>query len=156
MALRSLMPAVAVLLAAASAAAAEDAASIAEMEARVFAHVNAHRVSIGRPEFDASRALADIAREHSRAMASGRRGFGHEGFASRGKKVIAVVPYSGFGENISRHRRSGAEVPDAALQKWLGSEVHRKKVEGDYDVSGVGAAVSEDGTWYLTQLFVLR
>ncbi len=94
---RTWLAAVALLAATASETSAEDAA-IAEMEARVFAQVNAHRVSIGLP----------------------------------------------------------AEVPDAALKKWLGSEVHRKKIEGEYDLSGVGVAVSEDGTWYLTQLFVLR
>ncbi len=146
---------VALLAATASETSAEDAA-IAEMEARVFARVNAHRVSIGLPEFAPSRELADSAREHSRAMASGKRGFGHEGFQSRGQQLSVLVPYSGFGENISRHKRPVAEVPDAALEKWLGSEVHREKVEGEYDLSGVGAAVSKDGTWYLTQLFVLR
>jgi uncharacterized protein YkwD len=152
---RTWLAVVALLVATASETSADDA-PIAEMEARVFARVNAHRVSIGLPEFAPSRELAESAREHSRAMASGKRGFGHEGFQSRGKQLIVLVPYSGFGENISRHKRPVAEVPDAALEKWLGSEVHRKKIEGDYDLSGVGAAVSEDGTWYLTQLFVLR
>ena len=60
---------VALLAATASETPAEDAA-IAEMETRVFARVNAHRVSIGLPEFAPSRELAESAREHSRAMAS--------------------------------------------------------------------------------------
>jgi uncharacterized protein YkwD len=148
--------AVVALLAATVSEASAEGAAIAEMEARVFARVNAHRVSIVLPAVAPSRELADSAREHSRAMASGERGFGHEGFQSRGKQLFAVIPYSGFGENISRHLRPAAEVPDLALKKWLGSEVHRKHVEGEYDLSGVGAALSKDGTWYLTQLFVLR
>lgn len=145
-----------VLLAATVSETSAEGAAIAKMEARVFARVNAHRVSIGLPAFAPSSELAESAREHSRAMASGKRGFGHEGFQSRGKQLIALVPYSGLGENISRHKRPAGEVPDVALKKWLGSEVHREKVEGEYDLSGVGAAVSEDGTWYLTQLFVVK
>ena len=145
-----------VLLAATVSETSAEGAAIAKMEARVFARVNAHRVSIGLPAFAPSSELAESAREHSRAMASGKRGFGHEGFQSRGKQLIALVPYSGLGENISRHKRPAGEVPDVALKKWLGSEVHRKKIEGEYDLSGVGAAVSEDGTWYLTQLFVVK
>ena len=145
-----------VLLAATVSETSAEGAAIAKMEARVFARVNAHRVSIGLPAFAPSSELAESAREHSRAMAAGKRGFGHEGFQSRGKQLIALVPYSGLGENISRHKRPAGEVPDVALKKWLGSEVHRKKIEGEYDLSGVGAAVSEDGTWYLTQLFVVK
>jgi uncharacterized protein YkwD len=129
---------------------------VARLEARVFARVNAHRDAMGLPPLAADRGLAEIARRHSRAMASGKVDFGHEGFQSRGRQAYALIPYRGFGENISRHTREADEVPDAAMRKWLASEVHRKHVEGEYDVSGLGAAVSAEGTWYLTQLFVLR
>ena len=60
---RAWLAVVALLVATASATSAEDAA-IAEMEARVFARVNAHRVSIGLPELALSRELAESARDH--------------------------------------------------------------------------------------------
>jgi uncharacterized protein YkwD len=129
---------------------------VERLEARVFERVNAHRVAIGLPPLAPHRELAEIARRHSRAMASGRVDFGHQGFQSRGREAYALIPYRGFGENVSRHTRDAEEVPDAAMRKWLASRVHREHVEGEYDASGLGAAVSPEGTWYLTQLFVLR
>ena len=113
---------VVVLLAAtASGTSAEDAA-IPEMETRVFARVNAHRVSIGLPEFAPSRELAESAREHSRAMASGKRGFGHEGFQSR----------------QSRRHRSGNYVSQVSASP----RGNREFVDGNFTKGG--SANSQD------------
>lgn len=100
--------------------------------------------------------IACLARTHSEAMASGRVGFGHRGFDERAATIAETIPYSAAAENTSRHERDPATVPAAALTAWLASDGHRKNLEGDYDLTGVGAARSRDGTLYLTQIFVRR
>ena len=40
--------------------------------------------------------------------------------------------------------------------RQLGSGGHRRKIAGDYELSGLGIAIAPDGTYYLTQLFVAK
>jgi uncharacterized protein YkwD len=132
--------------------------SLARLEAQVLARVNAHRARIGLAPLRARDDLARIARTHSHAMASGRESFGHGGWGWRKQSVAEAVAWTKLGENVYRNwTRSGPEgIPDAALRSWLGSSGHRQKIEaGEYVLTGVGASVSPDGTYYLTQLFVV-
>ena len=126
------------------------------VESRVLAAVNRHRASLGLPKLRARADLARIARQHSYAMASGHRGYGHGGFGGRKREAARIVPWLAFAENLTRHTRAPADkVPNKALQAWLGSPGHRSKIEAArYQLTGIGAAVSPEGTWYVTQLFV--
>ena len=45
---------------------------------------------------------------------------------------------------------------DAALKQGLGSAVHKKNIDGDYDLAGIGAARAADGVVYFTQIFVKK
>jgi uncharacterized protein YkwD len=47
-------------------------------------------------------------------------------------------------------------VADVALAHWLASPVHRKNLEGPFELAGVGAGRGMDGSLYLTQIFVAR
>ena len=89
-------------------------------------------------------------------MATGEVGLGHAGFDRRKRAVNDHVMYSAIGENVFRSTRSRSEVPEAALRIWLGSRGHRRKIEGDYELSGLGVAVALDGTYYFTQLFIAK
>lgn len=133
-----------------------DDARLRALEAQVFAAVNRHRTSLGMSELAHSVEIARIARAHSDAMARGQRDFGHSGLQKRTAAIASRMPLSSAAENISRHSRDYGEVPHAAVQVWLDSARHRKNIEGDYDLSGVGAAQDSAGTYYLTQIFVAR
>jgi uncharacterized protein YkwD len=99
--------------------------------------------------------IAEIARAHSRAMAAGRRRFGHGDFDDRSQAVEArVAPYRRVAENVSRHKRRRDEIPSAAVAGWLRSSGHRRNIEGPFSLTGIGAAVSSHGEIYLTQIFV--
>jgi len=126
------------------------------VESRVLAVVNRHRASVGLRKLKPRADLSEIARQHSYAMAVGRRGYGHRGFDSRKREVAQLVPWTAFAENLTRHTRAPADkVPSKALRAWLGSPGHRSKIEASrYQLTGIGAAVSPEGTWYVTQLFV--
>jgi uncharacterized protein YkwD len=115
--------------------------------------INAHRESTGRPAFRSDATVAKIARGHSRDMAKGRVGFGHDGLRDRVEQVQKHFEIAGAAENISKHERKEGHA-EAAVNRWLESPVHRKNIDGNYDLSGIGAAKSKDGTVFITQIFV--
>jgi uncharacterized protein YkwD len=134
-------------------ASAGSGAELGTLERRCFDLTNGHRKRKGLAQLVRNGDLDEIAREHSRDMAR-RQALDHGGFDRRKKAVMAALAYQSFGENIFRSTRKLDEIPDRALESWVRSPAHRKNLEGDYRVSGMGAARGEDGRTYLTQLFV--
>jgi uncharacterized protein YkwD len=151
---------VAVLVAcAASPASRERAAPSAEfrdLERQVARLVNEHRATrrLSRLTFDT--ALAAIARTHSASMAARRVPLGHDGFEERAEMVGRVLPFIRVAENVALNDYAVARTAAVALRGWLRSAHHLENIEGRFDVTGVGVARAEDGTFYFTQLFVAR
>ena len=55
-------------------------------------------------------------------------------------------------ENVAMNN---SPIPaQVAVRGWINSEGHKKNMEGDYDLTGVGIARSRNGSWYFTQIFV--
>ncbi|MFQ5471276.1 MAG: CAP domain-containing protein [Dehalococcoidia bacterium] len=130
-------------------------AELAALEESVFGAVNAYRRREGLAPFAFYAAAAAAARGHSRAMAAGRVGFGHDGFRERAEAIGKRVALASMAENVSRHRRRAIEeIPEAALRRWIASGAHRRNLRGDRGRSGVGAARAADGEIFLTQIFV--
>ncbi len=127
-----------------------------DIERRTYDLVNDYRVSIGLPALEYSEALAAIARQHSQAMATGRSSFGHAGASVRMRAAQDITRLKTFAENIAFNNAPAHRAPRRALSGWLGSENHRKTIEGAFDLTGVGSARGEGGFIYLTQLFVDR
>jgi uncharacterized protein YkwD len=130
-------------------------ASLDALEAEVLERVNRHRRAAGLRALRADPRIAEIARAHSRAMASGRRGFGHGDFEERSEAVeVRVARYRRVAENVAHHGPRRGDLPGQAVAGWLRSSGHRRNIEGPYSLTGVGAAVSGRGEVYLTQIFV--
>ena len=130
-------------------------ASLDALEAEVLERVNRHRRAAGLRALRADPRIAEVARAHSRAMASGHRRFGHGGFDERSQALEArIAPYRRVAENVALQRSRHGDVPIRAVAGWLRSSGHRRNIEGPYSLTGVGAAVSERGEVYLTQIFV--
>jgi len=126
---------------------------LSQIERKVEMGVNAHRKSTGRPTFRSDATVAKIARDHSSDMAKGKVGFGHDGLKRRIEQLKKHFEIAGAAENISRQQRKEGRAA-AAVNSWLESPAHLKNINGSYDLSGVGAAVSKDGTVFITQIFV--
>mmetsp|Transcript_156028 Transcript_156028/g.500370 ORF Transcript_156028/g.500370 Transcript_156028/m.500370 type:complete len:525 (-) Transcript_156028:92-1666(-) len=104
------------------------------------------------PARDYGSLVARIAAQHAASMASGQAPFSHDGFNAR---VAAYpVPYRLAAENLALNK-GVAEVAQAAVDGWIKSPGHEKNLSGTFDLCGIGAARSPDGTFYLTQLFAL-
>jgi uncharacterized protein YkwD len=126
-----------------------------DLERRVGIRINEYRASAKKPSFESSQELAEVARGHSRDMARGKVGFGHDGLKKRAAVISASIEVVRLAENISKHDRSSGFV-DAAMKMWLASPLHKKNIDGDFDLAGVGAAQAADGVVYFTQIFVKK
>ena len=126
-----------------------------ELESGLSIRINEYRVSAKKPPFESNEKVAKLARAHSRDMAKGKVGFGHDGLQERAAVIGTSIAIAGLAENISRHDRSSGFV-DAAMKKWLTSPLHKKNIDGDYDLAGVGAAQDAKGVIYFTQVFVKK
>lgn len=132
---------------------AEDAPDLSQIEKGVEREINAHRRATARPIFRSDAVVAEIARGHSKDMAKGKVGFGHEGLNLRVAQIQQSFALMGAAENVSKHQRN-TDHAETAVRKWLESAIHRKNIDGNYDLSGIGAATGDDGTVYITQIFV--
>jgi len=141
------------LFALAAPALAEDQLDLKGLERDVDDRINRYRESSGRAPFEWNDSIAEIARRHSEAMAKGRSSFGHDGLKKRSERIQKEFVIAGMAENVSKHQRNSG-FAEAAVTRWLKSPAHLKNIDGDYDLTGIGAARSGDGTVFLTQLFV--
>lgn len=130
-----------------------------DLERRVFALVNERRAEAGLPALAWSNDAAKIARMHSENMAN-LKFFSHTG--QDGKKVSDRANAAGLkdwhqiGENIAFNR--GFKSPlESAVQSWMNSAGHRENIlKTFWQDSGIGVAVTADGTYYFTQVFLAK
>ena len=122
----------------------------ASMSADILRYVNAHRRSKGLKPLQANSFISSVALGHSRDMLAGRTPFGDDGFHTRIdriKKHFGALRVAA--ENVASGPMSAREVVDG----WLHSPGHRRNIEGDFTLTGIGLAKRGDGMIYFTQIF---
>lgn len=136
---------------------AEPARSALSVEQRVFELLNAERSAKGLDPLVWSDKVAAVARNHSANMAS-EKFFSHRG--SDGSMVNdrafrgGLYNWSAIGENIA-FLRGFVDPEQMAVEKWMNSPSHRKNLlSSHWTDSAVGVAITADGTYYLTQVFL--
>lgn len=122
------------------------------MEGNVFNQINEYRVSKDLSPLTVNFRLVEQARIHSRNMGEGKVPFGHQGFAER---INATgISFQASAENVAYNM--GYKDPVTTVVKgWIHSEGHRRNIEGDFDLTGVGIFKTPEGKYYYTQLFLL-
>jgi uncharacterized protein YkwD len=121
------------------------------MSSDILRFVNDHRRSIGLKPLQANSFISSVALEHSRNMLSGKTHFGHDGLRQRIERIGKHVgPVRVGAENVASGPMSAREVVDG----WLHSPGHRKNIEGDFKLTGIGLAKKSNGMIYFTQIFV--
>jgi uncharacterized protein YkwD len=122
----------------------------ASMSSEILRYVNQHRHSIGLPALQSNSFISSVALGHSRDMLSGKTPFGHEGFRDRIDLIRKKLgPIHVAAENVASGPMSAREVVDG----WLHSPGHRRNIEGDFRLTGIGLAFRADGMIYFTQIF---
>lgn len=129
------------------------------LERETFDLINLQRLERGLSALTWDTKLSDLAREHSRNMA--RHGFfSHIGLNGRTVDIRAVDSgidgWKGIGENIAFNK--GIANPSAfTVERWLLSPGHKRNMlDGRWRESGLGVAVTEDGKYFFTQIFMIR
>lgn len=127
---------------------------LAALERQVHDLVNDHRQAMGLSPLAYSEEIASIARRHSRDMASGRVGIGHQGAEERGNASLRVVSFKEFAENVGGNSYASARAVREAVNGWLNSPSHRRNIEGNFNLTGIGIAQSANGLYFFTQIFL--
>jgi uncharacterized protein YkwD len=126
------------------------APSPSSMSTDILRYVNDHRRSKGLKPLQANSFMSSVALDHSRDMLAGRTPFGHEGLRQRIERIAKRIgPVRVGAENVASGPMSAREVVDG----WLHSPGHRKNIEGDFRLTGIGLAKKSNGMIYFTQIF---
>jgi uncharacterized protein YkwD len=129
------------------------------IEAEIFLAVNKIRGEKGLPLLQENPQLQQAARGHSDDMAT-RRFFGH--LNPDGQDVVdrlrgrGIDDFAAVGENIFAGKQLN-DLSQEAVTEWLKSPNHRKNMLNPrYTAGGVGIARGEQGTVYITQVYLER
>ncbi|MEG4808062.1 CAP domain-containing protein [Microcoleus sp. F8-D3] len=125
--------------------------AITDLEKAVNQKINQYRASKKLPPLTIDPQISQVARIHSENMAKGKVKFSHDGFEGRAKAV--TIPYKSVAENLAYNFGYSDPVRNA-VEGWIKSDGHRKNMEGQFNVTGIGIAKNAKGEYYFTQLFV--
>ncbi|MEG4274765.1 CAP domain-containing protein [Microcoleus sp. M2_B4] len=125
--------------------------AITDLEKAVNQQINQYRASKKLPPLSIDPQISQVARIHSENMANGKVRFSHDGFEGRAKAV--TIPYKSVAENLAYNFGYSDPVRNA-VEGWIKSDGHRKNMEGQFNVTGIGVAKNAKGEYYFTQLFV--
>ncbi|WP_445306921.1 CAP domain-containing protein [Microcoleus vaginatus] len=125
--------------------------SITNLEKAVNQQINQYRASKKLPPLNIDPRISQIARIHSENMANGKVSFSHDGFEGRAEAI--TIPYKSVAENLAYNLGYSDPVRNA-VEGWIKSDGHRKNMEGQFNVTGIGVAKNAKGEYYFTQLFV--
>jgi len=118
-------------------------------ETEILQYVNDDRREHGLVPLQMNAMESDLAMKHSKDMAVGKVKFGHDGFNTRAKAIQKTLGSTEVGENVASGPMSAREVVDG----WLNSPGHKKNIEGNFTLTGIGYARDKKGDIYFTQIF---
>lgn len=125
-----------------------------ELEQKIHRRVNEYRAAHNLRRLTQDPLISQQARNHSKAMANKNIVVSHSGFEERVREIAKKIPYRSAGENIAVNQ--GYDDPVAvAFRGWLESPTHKKTIEENFNLTGVGVGKDRDGTYYFTQIFIL-
>ena len=137
---------------------ADDVPERERLELLLLDGVNEQRLAQSMRALRADKRLREVARAHSETMLAG--GFmAHEspnGDLPADRVRAAGIGFRLVGENVARSLQPMGSV-HGMIQEWMASPTHRANVlTADFQQTAVGVAIGDDGSVYVTQLFLER
>lgn len=127
---------------------------IIDLRRGVHSEANSYRESRRLNRLIAKSGLNKLAQRHALDMAAGRVPFSHEGFQKRAKDAKAYFrrPIS-MAENCYMATYPSAQIAERCIKGWINSPGHHRNLKGNYTYTGIGVARSDNGTYYVVQLY---
>jgi len=122
------------------------------LEQEVHRLVNRYRVSQNLAPLATHEIITEQARMHSQAMAQKKISLGHRGFAKRVERISRFLPLRAVAENVG-YNKGYPDSAQRAVEVWLDSIEHRRNIDGDFQLTGVGVVRDIRGAYYFTQIF---
>jgi uncharacterized protein YkwD len=119
------------------------------METEILLYVNDDRKDHGLVPLQINAMESNLALKHSKDMADRKVKFGHDGFNARARAIQKTLGSSEVGENVASGPMTAREVVDG----WLNSPGHKRNIEGNFTLTGIGYARDKKGNIYFTQIF---
>jgi uncharacterized protein YkwD len=119
------------------------------MESDILKFVNEDRRALSLSPLQMNQLESSLAAKHSQDMSTGKIKFGHDGFNARAKTIQKALGSMEVGENVAEGSMTAREVVDG----WLHSPGHKKNIEGNFTLTGIGYATDKKGDIYFTQIF---
>lgn len=117
----------------------------------ILVYVNQYRQQHGLHPFKMDSRISKEAKKHSIDMATHSMPFGHKYFMSRMDRLHSQIKNTGAGaENVAYNYKDAQDV----VKNWLKSPGHKRNIDGNYDLTGIGIARDQKGKIYFTQIFL--
>lgn len=117
----------------------------------VLVYINQYRQQHGLSTLKMDNRMVNEAKKHSIDMANHTMPFGHKYFASRIERLHAQIKNSSAGaENVAYNYKDAQDV----VRNWLRSPGHKRNIDGNYNLTGIGVARDQKGKLYFTQIFL--
>lgn len=112
--------------------------------------INSYRLKRGLEPLQLINRISLVAEKHSIEMASQTVPFGHLYFNERIDELAKEIKrYEAGAENVAY-----AYPFNTVVKNWLTSRGHRRNIEGNYNLTGIGIAYDNKGKIYYTQIFL--
>lgn len=135
----------------------------ASLAGKIHANVNHFRGSIGRQPLTRHAGLDRIAQAHSEFMMNNRgrfavdgRNVSHYGFEERVLTAQRLMSMQNLAENVAAGERMVGDPAGQLVNAWKSSAKHSYNMSQNWNATGIGVAIAEDGSVFATQIFATR
>ena len=130
---------------------AANAESDTTIQDAVLVHINEYRQQHGLSRLTMDNTIVKEAKNHSIDMANHTIPFGHKYFNTRINSLHLHIKNSNAGaENVAYNYKNAQDV----VKNWLLSPGHKRNIDGNYNLTGIGIARDKKGKLYFTQIFL--
>lgn len=121
------------------------------LQKAILVKINHYRAHHGLTPLKMENHIVKEAKNHSLDMANHTIPFGHKYFLSRIDRLRERIKNAGAGaENVAYNYKDAEDV----VTNWLRSPGHKRNIDGNYNLTGVGIARDKKGKIYFTQIFL--
>ena len=123
--------------------------SYSTSETETLSLINSYRVKIGLNALEKNNYISFKSEEHDNYMITNNV-LSHGDFAKRSQNIMDILGAKKVGENIAFNYNT----PQAVLDAWLNSPIHKQYIEGDFTHFGISIRLNSEGKKYYTNIFM--